>query len=98
MAQPKDRKGMHRFKPDKILSAQRLTGFFGRLIAKKKQVLCTVLASEGDGGDAAAEMKSYQLTSSNMYTVVFLFFLPYGRSGIVSFCCCRPGRSLKYSS
>ena len=51
---------MHRFKHDEVLSAQHITGFFGRLAAKKKQVLCTVLTSEGDGGDVAAEMESCQ--------------------------------------
>ena len=51
---------MRRFKPDEVLSAQQITGLFGRLAAKKKQVLRTVLTSEGDGGDVAAEMEIYQ--------------------------------------
>ena len=36
--------GVRRFKPDEVLSAQQ----------------CTVLTSEGDGGDVAAEMESCQ--------------------------------------
>ena len=60
MALVKDMGGVRRFKPDEVLSAQQITGFFGRLAAKKKQVLCTVLTSEGDGGDVAAEMERYQ--------------------------------------
>lgn len=52
--------GARRFKPDEVLSAQQITGLFGRLAAKKKQVLRTVLTSEGDGGDVAAEMEIYQ--------------------------------------
>ena len=55
MALVKDKEGVRRFKPDEVLSAQQITGFFGRLAAKKKQVLCTVLTSEGDGGDVLAE-------------------------------------------
>lgn len=51
---------MRRFKPDEVLSAQQITGLFGRLAAKKKQALRTVLTSEGDGGDVAAEMEIYQ--------------------------------------
>ena len=67
MALVKDMGGVRRFKPDEVLSAQQITGFFGRLAAKKKQVLCTVLTSEGDGGDVAAKMERYQ---SDMCTKV----------------------------
>ena len=57
MALVSDKESVRRFKPDEVLSAKQITGFFGRLAAKKKQVLCTV---EGEGGDVAAEMESYQ--------------------------------------
>lgn len=67
MALVKDMGGVRRFKPDEVLNAQQIAGFFGRMAAKKKQVLCTVLTLEGDGGDVAAEMERYQ---SDMCTKV----------------------------
>ena len=67
MALVSDKESVRRFKPDEVLSAKQITGFFGRLAAKKKQVLCTVLTSEGDGGDVVAKMGSYQ---SDMCTKV----------------------------
>ena len=67
MALVKDMGGVRRFKPDGVLNAQQIAGCFGRLAAKKKQVLCTVLTREGDGGDVAAKMERYQ---SDMCTKV----------------------------
>ena len=59
MALAEDRAAVCRFKPD-VLSAQQITGFFGRRAAKKRLMENTALVNQKEGGKETAKIKNYQ--------------------------------------
>ena len=61
MGLEKDETGARRFQPDEVLSAQQITGFFGRLAGKKRLVGITGRESDNDDDDEpAGEVEDYQ--------------------------------------
>ena len=59
MSLERDQMGARRFQPDEALSAQQITGFFGRLAAKKRLVGDAELETDNDDDDSVAETEAY---------------------------------------
>ena len=54
--------GARIFHPDKVLTAQQITSFFGRLAAKKQLLQTTPTESGNNDNDSAAEVEAYHST------------------------------------
>lgn len=62
MGLERDQGGARLFHPDEVLTAQQITSFFGRLVAKKQLLEITPTESDNDGNDSAAEVEAYHST------------------------------------
>ena len=61
---------MRRFQLDEVLRAQQITGFFGRLPAKKRLVIKAVKECDNDDTDSAAEAEAYHSSLCITYSVL----------------------------